>query len=193
MTDATLSRLKTPPCRASYPKVFEPEINDQGKKVYSITLLVTDDDEGNAFLAQAEKLADDAGRAKWGDKYATMKKSPTFKRAIRYDVDKYADVVPPVKAFINARSYDAPPGVVSIYAGPDGKPAKITDPSQIYPGAWVKASLHAYATDRPDSKSVSLGLGNVQKWKDGDRIDSRVAAEDEFTADPSAAADLNDL
>jgi hypothetical protein len=63
----------------------------------------------------------------------------------------------------------------------------------IYPGAYLKASLHAYATDRSDSKSVAFGLGNVQKTREGARIDSRVNAEDEFVADPQAAASLEDL
>lgn len=189
-----MSRLKTPPLRASYPKLFEPEVNDKGKKVYSTVLLVSNSAEDAQFLKDAQALADEAGRALFKD-YDTLKKSPQFKQAIRYDVDKYKDLDPPVVAFINARSYDTPPGIVSIYAGPDGKPQKITDPQQIYPGAYLKASLHAYAynTDGGKSKGVALGLGNVQKWKDAPRIDSRVAAEEEFEADPKAAADLDDL
>ncbi len=188
-----MTRLITPECRASYPKLFEPEINDQGKKVWSATLLIEDTPAGKAFLAQAEKEAEEVARAKFGNRYDSLRKSPSFKWAIRYDVDKYSSCEPKVIAYINARSYETPPGVVSIYAGPDGKPAKITDPALIYPGAYVKASLHAYATDRSDSKSVAFGLGNVQKTKDAERIDSRVNAEDEFVADPQAAASLEDL
>ncbi len=188
-----MTRLVTPPCRGSYPKLFEPDINDQGKKVYSTALLIEDTEEGRAFLAQAEKLAEETGRAKFGTRYDSLRKSPAFKWAVRYDVDKYANLSPKIIAYINARSYETPPGVVSIYPGPDGKPAKITDPAQIYPGCYLRASLTCYATDRSDSKSVSFGLGNVQKFKDGERIDSRVNAEDEFVADPQAAASLDDL
>jgi hypothetical protein len=188
-----MSRIITPALRASYPKLFEPEINDQGKKVYSVALLIEDTPEGQAFLKQAEAAAEEAGRAKFGDRYDKLLKSPAFKKAVRYDVDKYENLEPKVIAFINVRSYDTPPGIVSIYAGPDGKAAKITDPAMIYPGCYLKASIHAYATDRSDSKSVSFGLGNVQKIKDAERIDSRVNAEDEFVADPQAAASLEDL
>lgn len=190
-----MSRIKSCPCRASYPKLFEPEVNEKGKKVYGVTLLVEDTDEGRAFLKEAEALADEAGRTKFGDRYNGLKASSGFKKAVRYDVEKYKDIVSPHKiiAFINTRSYDTAPGVVSIYAGPDGKPAKITDPAMIYPGAYIKATLHAYAYDQDKSKGVALGLGNVQKWADCDRIDSRVAAEDDFEADPKAAANLDDL
>lgn len=189
-----MSRIKSPPVRASYPKLFEPEINEKGKKVYSCVLLIEDTDSGRAFLKEAEALADDAGRAKFRN-YDDLKKSQGFKKAVRYDVDKYKEIQPKVIAFINARSYDTPPGVVSIYAGPDGKPAKITDPTLVYPGVYLKASLHAYAYDQDKSKGVALGLGNVQVLShlNGARIDSRVAAEEEFEADPSAAADLDDL
>jgi hypothetical protein len=188
-----MTRLITPPCRASYPKLFEPEINDQGKKVWSVTLLIEDTEEGRTFLKAAEKEAEEAARAKFGARYDSLRKSPSFKWAIRYDTDKYASLTPKVLAYVNVRSYETPPGVVSIYAGPDGKPAKITDPALIYPGCYLRASLHAYATDRPDSKSVSFGLGNVQKLRDAERIDSRVNAQDEFEADATAAADLDDL
>jgi hypothetical protein len=201
-----MSRIKSPPCRASYPKVFEPEIGvrkKQGRevtsKVWQLTLLVEDTPEGNQFLKDAQALADEAGRALFKD-YDDIKDEPTFKKAIRYDVKKkYGQINEPhpIKAFINARSYDTPPGVVSIYAGPDKKPLKITDPSLVYPGAYVKASLHAYAynTDNGKSKGVALGLGNVQVMQNmpAPRIDDRVAAEDEFEADENAAADLDDL
>lgn len=190
-----MSRIITPPCRASYPKLFEPEINDQGKKVWSVALLVEDTPEGRKFLEEAEKASEEAGRAKFGDRFDKLRKSPAFKWSIRYDVDKYEGLEPKILAFINCRSYDTPPGVVSIYAGPDGKPAKITDPGVVFPGAYLRASIHVYATDRSDSKSVSFGLGNVQVMqnKPAVRIDSRVNAEDEFIADPEAAASLDDL
>lgn len=190
-----MSRIITPACRASYPKLFEPEINDQGKKVWSVALLVEDTPEGRAFLEQAEKASEEAGRAKFGDRYDKLRKSPAFKWSIRYDVDKYENLEPKILAYVNARSYDTAPGVVSIYSGPDGRPAKITDPSAVFPGVYLKASIHCYATDRSDSKSVSFGLGNVQvlQNKPAERIDSRVNAEDEFVADPQAAASLEDL
>ena len=190
-----MTRLVTPPCRLSYPKLFEPDINDQGKKVYSTAMLIEDTPEGRAFLAAAEKLAEETGRAKFGTRYDDLRKSPAFKWAVRYDVDKYKGLQPGILAYINARSYETPPGVVSIYAGPDGKPAKITDPAVVFPGAYAKASLTCYATPRSDSKSVSFGLGNVQILQNmkSERIDSRVNAEDEFVADPQAAASLDDL
>jgi hypothetical protein len=41
---------------------------------------------------------------------------------------------------------------------------------------------------------VSFGLGNVQKYDDGERLDSRQAADEEFEADLSKTpASLDDV
>ncbi len=191
------SRIITPPLRCSYPKLFEPEVNDKGTQVWSTVLLFEDTEDGRKALAQVEALAEEAAKAKFGDKLAAMKKNPSFKWPVRRDVElKYGSLTPKVIAYVNARSYKAPPGVVSIYPGPDGKPSRITDPKLVYPGCYLRASLGAFATaatkDQP-SNSVSIALRNVQKVRDGERIDSRVNAEDEFVADADASADLNDL
>jgi hypothetical protein len=189
-------RYITPPLRCSYPKLFEPEVNDRGTQVWGTVLLFEDTPESRECLAKVEALAEAAGREKFGARFDSLRKSPAFKWAVRYDVDKYAECEPKVIAYVNARSYKTAPGVVSIYPGPDGKPAPITDPSQIYPGCYLRASLGAFATpatkENP-SNSVSIALRNCQKVKDGKRIDSRISARDEFVADPNAAADLADL
>ena len=86
------------------------------------------------------------------------------------------------------------PGIVSIYAGADGKPTSIEDPAQIYAGCKVRASLRAYAYDVSGNKGVAFSLGNLQKLADGERLDGRVKAADEFEADLSVApADLEDI
>lgn len=185
-----MSRIITTKVRLSYPKLFEPDTNDQGKKVYSCALVIEDNAEGQKLVDSLEAIAQEVGKAKFGAKYDQLRKSPSFKWAVRYDVDgKYSNAL----AFVNARSYDVRPGIVSIYPGPDGKPKAITDPNEIYAGAYVRASISCYAYDRPDSKGVAFSLGNLQKLADGDRLDGRSKAEDEFEADASAAADFDDL
>jgi hypothetical protein len=82
---------------------------------------------------------------------------------------------------------------VSIYADDSGKPASINDPKEIYPGAIVKASLRAYAYSVNGNNGVSFALGNLQKIKDGPRMDGRLSASDEFTAEAKPTADISDL
>ncbi|MBR0876918.1 DUF2815 family protein [Bradyrhizobium liaoningense] len=53
----------------------------------------------------------------------------------------------------------------------------------IYPGCFCRASVNVYSYGlKPGSKGkgVALGLFNVQKIKDGPRLDNRVAAADDF-------------
>lgn len=90
--------------------------------------------------------------------------------------------------FANLRT-DSPPGVVDL------SKSKI-HPSEgngdeIYPGAICRAtiSIFAYPNGGEDKggRGYSFGLGNVQKIKDGERLDSRVAAEDDFDEEVDGA------
>jgi hypothetical protein len=84
------------------------------------------------------------------------------------------------------------PGIVHPYAGSDGKPAPLTDPNEIYPGAIVRASLRAFGYDKAGNKGVSFALNNLQKLRDGDRLDGRVSAANEFDV-VEGVADLDDV
>ena len=53
--------------------------------------------------------------------------------------------------------------------------------------------LRPFTYDTNGSKGVSFGLQNLQKLRDGERIDGRMRPEDEFEAIESGAADLDDL
>jgi hypothetical protein len=56
----------------------------------------------------------------------------------------------------------------------------------------VRASLRAFAYDTNGNKGVSFGLNNIQKLGEGQRLDGRKAATDEFDADLSQApADIS--
>ena len=81
-----------------------------------------------------------------------------------------------------------PPGIVYAHAGPDGKPARMAQEQikgEMYPGVIVRASVTAFAFDTDGNKGVSFGLNNLQKVRNGERIDGRVAAENEFDIDLS--------
>ena len=90
-------------------------------------------------------------------------------------------IYPPGSVYINVRSKQ-PPGIVSRFAGEDGRPLRITDPSEVYSGCQVRASLNVFAYDRAGNRGISLGLNNVQKLADGERLDGRLKAEDDFEA-----------
>ena len=58
----------------------------------------------------------------------------------------------------------------------------ITDPLEVYSGCYVRASLSMYPFNTNGNRGIACGLQNVQKWCDGEPLNGRVRAEDEFDA-----------
>lgn len=185
----------------SYPFVFEArtQTGDDGKTKVSFNTAVVGKGAPPAALVDA---LIQVGVDKWGEKFreeialVRKKESEKYKWPIKPGAGKgYGEGT----WFFNCSS-KSQPGVVSRYKGPDGKPQPIKDPAEIYPGVIVNISVNAFAYEGRNaqgqvvSRGVSLGLGNIQKWADGPRLDNRVAAEDEFEADTEASgADLEDV
>ena len=99
-----------------------------------------------------------------------------FKKPFR-DGEEKADLVGfgAGKVFSNLSS-KMRPGLIFLDRTP------ITDPEDFYPGCYARATITAYAYDNV-GKGVALGLQNLQKIKDGDRLDSRTNPEDDFSGE----------
>ena len=78
-----------------------------------------------------------------------------------------------VEACINATSQEQP-GVV------DRRRVKITDPLAIYSGCYIRASINIYPFNANGNRGIAAGLSNIQFWEDGEPLNGRVRAEDEF-------------
>ena len=182
----------------SYPHIAAPQESKDGKPgKYSAALLFAPGTD----LATLKAAAIEAARTKFGASIKTSNGTVVpIEKAFDLDLlktpfrtDALKKGYPEGTVYINARS-DQKPGAVYAYAGPDGKPApvpaeKVKD--EFYAGAQVKASVTAFGYDREGNKGVSFALNNLQKIGEGERIDGRVAAENEFVADLSQApADL---
>lgn len=171
----------------SYPHLFTPKANDKGKLKYSAALLFPVGYDLTPLLAAAKA----AGESFFQGKYNQLRQMEGFKSGFRRDglAKGY-----PVEVYINASS-DNPVGVVDRYLDPETKkPRKITDPNEVYAGCIVKASIRAFGYDNSGNKGISWALNNIQKWAEGDRLDGRKKAEDEFDADLSApVASLDDI
>lgn len=171
-----MANVITPKAIISYPHIFEPRAAAPGAEPsYSCTLIF----EPGTDLSQLKAAARQAAADKWGDKAEAMWKAGKIRSPFRADAEEKG--YPEGSVFINVRS-KSKPGVVDRYRGPDGKPVPITDESEIYPGAYVRASVRAFAYDTNGNRGVSFALGNIQKLGDGERLDGRKKAEDEFEA-----------
>lgn len=193
----------------SYPNLFRPRAasdDPNAKAKFSAAFVFPDSDS----LKEFKKAAIAVAQERWGDKLkgaklrtldtqhgeAVFLVSPSVR--VRMPWNDTPDVVaskgyPEGSTLVNARS-DSKPGIVSIVPDPNtGKPMLVDDEAKVYPGVIVNVSGDLYAYSNSGNNGVSFGLGNVQIVRDGERLDSRRNAADEFDADASAVADLSDL
>lgn len=220
-----MSKLKTGPVVLSYPNLFTPKANDEGKLKYSTQVFLAypgrdDIDEAEAirFVRDYYEAAVNAAEKKWPGKGAARVKAAaintremaeggakriltaalgelqgkvtsgiSFKFGLRADRGKDGEKFPEACLYFSSNTEDKP-GVVSRYASREDpkKPEKITDPAAIYGGVVARVSGNVFAYEAKGNTGISFGLGHVQKFSDGKRMDSRTSAEDDFDAEMEA-------
>ena len=184
-----MTKITTPEAMLSYEHLFEPT-SPEGSGAdpqYSACLVFSKDTD----LSDLKKAAEDAGKAKWVEKYNSLKESGSLRMPFRNDRLKEKGYEPG-SVYINVRSKQKP-GIASKYAGTDGKTLVITDPDEVYSGCRVRATLSVFAYDKAGNRGISFGLNNVQKLGDGERLDGRLKAEDDFDPIEDKPAKLDDL
>lgn len=207
MAEVLGTKVTTPKAMLSYPHIAEAvqQKNDdgtaKGKPKYSAALVF----EAGADLRPLQKAVLAAGEAKWPGKLQAMiedsKKSVAAGGRIKFNLPFRMDGEEKGYAagstFINVRT-EQKPGCVYSYADPTSAKPAIIPPDKIvealYPGCFVRATIVAFGYDREGNRGISFALNNIQKLGDGERLDNRKAAVDEFDVDLSAApADLDSL
>ena len=206
MSTETATKVITPPAILSYPHLdiavqgTDADGKPQGKPKFSCALVFAP----GADLTSLKKAALAAAEAKWPGKVAEMIQKHKasiaaggpflFRLPFRTDAK---EGYPDGATFINVRTERAPQCVYAHAAPGTDKPELI--PAEkisevLYAGAQVRASLNAFAYDTKGNKGVSFALNNVQKLGEGERLDNRTAAIDEFAVDLSATpSDLSAL
>ena len=184
------TKVVTPEATASYVTVFTPQEDDKGNKKYSIALVFYPSKETEAFRLNAKKAGIIAGRKKFGEKFDAMVKGGSILleggrgALLRTDSqEKY----PGSAFYVNARNSQRP-GVVDADMNP------IIDGDEFYSGVVCRAALTAFGYDREGNKGLSWSLGNLQKVRDGERLDNRSKPGDDFAPLAGGAdAGMDDL
>ena len=78
------------------------------------------------------------------------------------------------------------PGIV------DRKRMPITDPLAVYSGCYIRESINFYPFNANGNRGVAAGLANIQFWADGEPLNGRIRAEDEFDSLDDAENDFLD-
>jgi len=167
-----MSKIITGKVRASFVHLFEAQSVNGSEPKFSCSFIISksDTETVNAIKAATEEARQE-GVPKWGGKIP-----PNLKLPLRDgDVDRPDDPNYEDCYFINASSKEKP-GVV------DRKRVPITDPLTVYSGCYVRASLNIYPFNTNGNRGIAAGLNNVQFWRDGEPLNGRMRAEDEFDA-----------
>lgn len=199
MTATTATKLITPIGTLSYPWLEKPQAPQAGAQAnaqpkYSATLIFP----AGTDLTPLKNAITAAVESKWPGKSKDAKFMAGLHKPLRNDPDDItAKGYPEGSTFINVRTTQQP-GLVYSHAAAGTTTPEIVPQDKIrdvfYPGAKVRASVTAYCFDVNGKKGPTFALNNMQKVAEGDRLDNRVAAQDEFVADMSAEpADLEAL
>ena len=124
--------------------------------------------------AAIDAAVQDGISSKWGGK-----KPANLKQPLRDGDAERADEAPEYEGmyFLNCNSTQKP-GIV------DKDLNEILDPDEVYSGCWGRASINFFPFNTNGNKGVGVGLNNIQKLKDDDRLGAaRASAESDFGGD----------
>ena len=169
--------------RFSYVNIFRSRAFREGQDAkYSICLLIPKTDKVTLGKIQhAMDAAIEQGiSSKWGGKTPKNLHLP-----LRDGDEERADEAPEYAGmmFLNANS-NQKPGII------DRDRNEILDDEEVYSGCWGRASINFFPYDSNGNRGVGVGLNNIQKIKDGERLGAaRASAEADFSDDWQDADD----
>ena len=179
MTD--VKKVVTPVFRLSFPALFEAKSMEGGKAKFGCSAVwhpkkfsEQDKKRWKAVRALLDEVSQERFKKPWKDLPANFKKG-LRDGAEKADLEGYGEGT--VFASITSMMR---PGVIDKDKDPIGP--EHGNAEEIYPGCWCRATVTAYAYENT-GKGVALGLQNVQKVADGDRLDSRTDAAEDFDDD----------
>lgn len=200
MADAAPTRLVTCMARASYPSLITPRaVNEGDKPRFSLALLIPPEavlkgmsvaqaalDDRTRFIKELNAAVAAATKKKFGDSPPVGLKKSIYKAE---EVGKGECYEPGWICIRAAAPADKRPPILLSKRDPGTGKWLPCPQEDFYAGAWCRASIDIYGYIKPMSKGIAVGLNFVQKLMDGDRLDSRAVAEDEFSdLDYGAAA-----
>ena len=162
--------------RLSYVYVWEPHSVNGGPEKYSVSVIIPKDDKVTLKkINDAVDAAIEEGLSKFGGKKPNKKviKLPLRDGDIERDDPAYQN-----SYFLNASTKTAPQIV-------DKNVEPILDKDEVYSGVYARVSLNFYAFNSSGNKGVAVGLGNIQKIRDGEPLCGRSTAADDFGSAPT--------
>lgn len=186
---AEIVRFQTPVFRASFPHLFKAQapMEGSGEPKYSVSAVWTPAD----FTDREKQLWQKLMKAIDDECKSRFKKGLKELKALNAEGGNYKLVPRDGKAKADLEGYGE--GTVFASLTTKMRPGVIDrdknkiapeegNDDEIYAGCFCRATVTVYSYDNK-GKGVALGLMNVQKVKDGDRLDSRTDAAEDFEDD----------
>lgn len=171
MAEQKKTRILLKNVRLSYANIFEPKAMNEGDDPkYSVSLIIDKNDENNIKkIKQAIENAKANGKAeKFGGKVPANLRTPLRDGDTdREDDDAYNNAY-----FLNANSKQAPEVI-------DQRKLPATD-ADVYSGCYAHVTVNFYPYAVSGNKGIAVGLGNIMKAKDGERLSGGASAESDF-------------
>lgn len=187
------TKMITGVCRFSYLHVWEAAETPSGDMKYSASILIPTGDKKtlkdvNACIQAAIKRGIEKGKFTKaqvkGLRLPLRNGQEEFDNGDKANNPEYKGMM-----FLNASS-TRQPGIV----GPNALP--VMDQDDVYSGMWGRADINFFPYNAAGNRGVGVGLNNVMKIKDDERLDGRMKAEDAFAdykVDEPEGDDAGDL
>lgn len=170
---AASTKVVTGRVRLSYVHIWEPySIPNQDAK-YSVVLLIPKTDRATIKkLRDAQQAALEAGRERaFGGRIPTTWKDTIHDGDEEADLDRNPEYAGHLYMSVGSQTK---PGVVDKDVNP------VLDQTAVYSGCYARVSLKAFPYSQSGNKGVSFGLNHVQLLDDGEALDGRSKAADDF-------------
>jgi hypothetical protein len=167
------TQIVTGKVRLSYVHVFEPHAFDSNpdKAQYSVCVLVKKNDQATLerISAAIEAAKADGKVKKWNNKIPLKLWNPLRDG----DVERAGDETYAGCYFLNAKS-GSRPAVVDTKLNP------VLDKEELYSGCYARVSLSFFPYATSGSSGIGVGLNNIQKVADGEKLSGRSSADEDF-------------
>lgn len=170
-----MSVLVTGKVRFSYANVFEPRKTLSGEEKYSLTILIPKSDNDTKVRIDAE--INRILQENVADKFKGV--MPANPKIPIHDGDGLKQTGEPYgpeckNCWVMNLTSNSAPEVVDAQVQP------IISKDEFYSGCYGRVSLRFYAYNFNGNKGIGCGLVNVQKLEDGQPLDGRTTAAEDF-------------
>lgn len=168
----------SPVGRVSFPRLFEPQLNDRGEKSWSVVLVFDKKAQETPEYKKMLASIDETASERFGNKIPSGVKRKSLEPKSGYPITscaakpEYFGWAEDGSVMITFSSRYAPLVIAR-------DKTEILDAEEVYGGCYARVSYTTYGYSAAGNEGVSFGLRALQKAKEGERLGgTRASAED---------------